>query len=52
MGGRKRLVLQWLVGWLGGWHVKKEIRLNSASAKAGAWLSLAKIQHSSVPASQ
>ena len=27
--------------YLGGWPVKMEIRLNSASAKAGAWLSLA-----------
>ena len=29
------------VGWVGGWPVKMEIRLNSALAEAGAWLSLA-----------
>ena len=33
----------WVFRWLGGWPVKMEIMLNSASAKAGA-LSLAKTQ--------
>ena len=29
------------IGWVGGWPVKMEIRLNSALAEARAWLSLA-----------
>ena len=41
-GGSKTSCPAVVGGWFGGWPVKMEIRLNSASAEAGAWLSLAK----------